>query len=180
MPRRHLQPIQNGESGAEVRGRTKLPEVEQKKVEASKEYPKRETPASEDQGRKASSVSSPVPKHGGEAILELTHEVDEELKMIENILQEGLEEVYQRMPVDKQREFRDKGEETARNIQIMIATMKLKTQRIIHWIMEWLKVIPGVSKLFLHQEAKLKTDKILEHLKERRADEGNSEQTRKD
>ena len=38
---------------------------------------------------------------------------------------------------------------------------KVKVKEIVKLIIEWLKIIPGASRYFLEQEAKIKTDKIL-------------------
>ena len=57
--------------------------------------------------------------------------------------------------------FKLKGEEVARNIEQVVAAGKSKAKQILHWIKDWLKLIPGVNRFFLEQEAKIKTDKII-------------------
>lgn len=88
---------------------------------------------------------------------------DPELIAIENILAEGLEELYREMPRELQAQFRAKGEETASRIKDMIHRAKVKARRVLSLIKGWLRLIPGVSRFFLEQEAKIKTDKILAH-----------------
>ena len=93
---------------------------------------------------------------------------DPETAVIENILAEGLEEAYQTMPPDLQIKFKAKGEETAGKIRALIATAKAKAKTILGLIKEWLKIIPGVNRFFLEQEAKIKTDKILARAEEQK------------
>ena len=86
---------------------------------------------------------------------------DPETALIENILAEGLEDAYKSMPPDLQIKFKAKGEETAGKIRVLIESAKAKAKTILGLIRDWLKMIPGVNKFFLEQEAKIKTDKIL-------------------
>ena len=44
----------------------------------------------------------------------------------------------------------------------MIETGKAVGRKILKLIRSWLKLIPGVNKFFLEQEAKIKTDKIVD------------------
>ncbi|MDD3284428.1 MAG: hypothetical protein PHZ07_02435 [Patescibacteria group bacterium] len=83
-------------------------------------------------------------------------------KKIENILEEGLSEFYMNMPEDKKLEFKEKGEETANKISILLKDVKVKVKKIIGLIIDWLNVVPKVNKFFVKQTAKIKTDKILE------------------
>lgn len=82
-------------------------------------------------------------------------------KEVEEILEDDLDEMYDKLPPDKQQEFKEKGEETAGMIKQMLGTTKVKSRKIVHWIKDWLKMIPGINKFFLEQEAKIKTDKLL-------------------
>ncbi|MFH1142503.1 MAG: hypothetical protein V1695_02210, partial [Candidatus Uhrbacteria bacterium] len=72
-----------------------------------------------------------------------------------------LEDLYFQLPPNKQKEFKIKGEETAGLIKQMLYSTKVKGRKIVGWIKDWLKMIPGVNKFFLEQEAKIKTDQIL-------------------
>jgi len=65
------------------------------------------------------------------------------------------------MTPEKQGEFKQKGEETAGKIRSMVETAKENARKIFDLIRDWLRVIPGVNRFFLEQEAKIKTDKIL-------------------
>ena len=82
------------------------------------------------------------------------------------ILEAGMEEIYLKLPANKQAEFKVKGEETIREINSLLGKAKVKVEKIISLIKKWLSLIPGVNKFFLEQEAKIKADEIIK-LKER-------------
>ncbi len=84
-----------------------------------------------------------------------------ELVNIENILSEHLDELFLTMTPQEQMSFKQKGEETAIKINALLQETKIKVKEIINLIKEWLKIIPGVNKFFLEQEAKIKTDRLL-------------------
>lgn len=81
---------------------------------------------------------------------------------IEAILAEDLDSVYSSLPRPIQEEFKVKGEETANKIVLMLQKTKVKVQVIINLIRQWLKIIPGINRFFLEQEAKIKADKIID------------------
>ena len=83
------------------------------------------------------------------------------IKEIENVLSEGLEDIYLKMNPDKQLEFKRMGEQTARKINELIERGKAKVKKVIILIKKWLALIPGVNKFFLEQEAKIKADEIM-------------------
>jgi len=80
---------------------------------------------------------------------------------IETALEEGLSELYVAMPPALQAEFKQAGEETTAKIITILQKGKDMAKKVFEAIVEWLKLIPGVNKFFLEQEAKIKTDKIL-------------------
>lgn len=80
---------------------------------------------------------------------------------IENILSENLQDMYLTMTPAQRMQFRQKGEETASKIEQLIKTVKVKVREILNLIKDWLKIIPGMNKFFLEQEAKIKTDRVL-------------------
>lgn len=80
---------------------------------------------------------------------------------VEGILAEGLEEAYQKLTPDKQLEFKKVGEITASKIALLLKSAKVRVKEIFSLILKWLKVIPGLNKFFLEQEAKIKADRIL-------------------
>jgi len=84
-----------------------------------------------------------------------------EVKQIEKIMEDGLAELYSQMPPDKQQEFRRVGEVTAQQINQLLSATKIQISKIISLIKDWLKIIPGVNRFFIEQEAKIKTDELL-------------------
>ncbi len=80
---------------------------------------------------------------------------------IEKIMEEGLNDSYQRLsPVAKQ-EFKLKGEQTAGQIRELLKSAHIKVKKILRLILDWLRILPGINHFFLEQEAKIKTDKII-------------------
>ena len=81
---------------------------------------------------------------------------------IDDILEEGLADIYLNMSPSEQSRFKIKGEETTKNIVSLLSKTKVKIRKIVQAIIEWLKMISGVNRFFIKQTAKIKTDKILE------------------
>ncbi len=102
---------------------------------------------------------------------EITSSEEPILEEVEDILEEDLEEVYQKMTPEEQKEFKEEGERAASRIVILLRKIKIQTTRIYYLIKKWLKLIPGINKFFLTQEAKIKTDKIIEMETEEREHE---------
>ncbi len=80
---------------------------------------------------------------------------------IEEVLSEGLSELYQTMTPQEQEQFRKKGELAATSIEQMVTSFKATAKKVIEVIRGWLSTIPRVNKYFLEQESKLKTDEIM-------------------
>ena len=86
---------------------------------------------------------------------------DEVTVKIEKILEDGVGDAYSRLsPIQKQ-EFKIKGEAVAKQIREMLRSTHFKVKKILRLILEWLKMLPGVNRFFLEQEAKIKTDRII-------------------
>jgi len=86
---------------------------------------------------------------------------DEITTKIEKILEEGLNDSFQRLsPVAKQ-EFKIKGEQTANKIRDLLKSTHIQVKKIFRLILDWLRIVPGVNRFFLEQEAKIKTDRII-------------------
>ncbi|MAF13825.1 MAG: hypothetical protein CMI53_02960 [Parcubacteria group bacterium] len=85
----------------------------------------------------------------------------EKLEKIESILEKDLEEVYFKMEPRVQTKFKAEGEKTAVIIEDLLKDSKVKAQKIFKLLLKWLKIIPGVNKFFIKQEAKIKTDKLI-------------------
>ncbi|MBI4592517.1 hypothetical protein HY733_03670 [Candidatus Uhrbacteria bacterium] len=90
-----------------------------------------------------------------------TKPVDRLDEEIEDILEEDLKKMYLSLPPEKQEKFRKEGELTRSRIRVLVGSAKVNAKKIFHLIRRWLKLIPGVNRFFLEQEAKIKTDKIL-------------------
>ena len=86
---------------------------------------------------------------------------EERARAIDNILAEGLNEIFLQLKPDEQRAFKKKGEETVKEINSLLDKTRLRVEKIIALIRAWLKMIPGVNKFFLEQEVKIKADKIM-------------------
>lgn len=86
---------------------------------------------------------------------------DPVLIQVEHILEEDLKDIYFDLPPKIQKKFQDKGDEIAHKIYRMISEAKAKAKKILNLIRSWLKIIPGINKFFLEQEAKIKTDKLM-------------------
>ncbi len=87
----------------------------------------------------------------------------EDLQQIEKILSVGLDDLYQSLSEIRKSEFKQKGEETARAVERLMKSAKIKVGKIVKLIVDWLKMIPGVNKFFLEQESKIKADRLLEY-----------------
>lgn len=131
-------------------------------VEKRKEQPKgleSETPSIET-GEKPSAAPAPPPSQSAPK--------DPEIAAIEDILSEGLAETYQSMPPALQAAFRKRGEEIAQKVKEMASSAGAKAKSILRLIRDWLRLIPGVNRFFLEQEAKIKTDKIIAYAEKKK------------
>ena len=80
---------------------------------------------------------------------------------IDDILAEGLNEVFLKMTPAEQTAFKTSGEETVKKINKLLSETKVKVSKIVELIRRWLKLIPGINRFFLEQEVKIKADKIM-------------------
>lgn len=81
---------------------------------------------------------------------------------VQKILTSGLEEALAPMPEEAKQRFLQKGKEIGAIIADMVRQYKVEVKRVFTLLKEWLTTIPGVNRFFLEQEAKIKTDSILE------------------
>lgn len=153
----------------------KLPEVEIKTPEATPTPPQEPTPEGAE-GEKPLETTTPEqkispPAEGDKPKLRLPifrrtspplpAIKDEVTVKIEKIMTEDLLESYQKLSPIAQQEFKLKGEETALKINELLRSAHVQVKKIFRLIYEWLKMLPGINRFFLEQEAKIKTDKIL-------------------
>jgi hypothetical protein len=87
---------------------------------------------------------------------------DEVTVKLEKILEDGLGEYVSAMPEEARTRFLYKGQETAAQLSVMVRGLKIHAKKVVELIRDWLLTIPGVNKFFLEQEAKIKTDRVLE------------------
>lgn len=87
---------------------------------------------------------------------------DETVIEVEKVLESGIGPFYASLPPDAKPLFLKKGEEAATEIAEMVRSLNVQVKRVLELIYAWLRTIPGVNKFFLEQEAKIKTDRIVE------------------
>lgn len=80
---------------------------------------------------------------------------------IDAYLSDGLSETFLAMPPAKQKIFKEEGELAAKKINLLLDEAKINVGKIITIIKNWLKLITGINRFFLDQEAKIKADKII-------------------
>jgi|GEM_PF-4514917 len=84
---------------------------------------------------------------------------------IEQILSENLDQLYTSLTPEQKVIFKESGEKASSEIEILLKEFKINVNKVLEIIKEWLllliKMVPGVNKIFLIKEAKIKTDKIL-------------------
>ena len=80
---------------------------------------------------------------------------------IENIMEDGLAEAFKELPPIERQEFKIKGEETAKKIRDLLKSTHVKVKKIFRLLLDWLRMLPGINRFFLEQEAKIKADKII-------------------
>lgn len=82
-------------------------------------------------------------------------------RQIENVLEEGLSDIYRGLTPPQQADFKRRGEATAQKISTLLNRVKVKMREILRLIRDWLKTIPGINKYFIEQTAKIKAEKII-------------------
>jgi len=123
------------------------------RTEAQKPQPTPETVARPELPNSLAVPAAPVPA-SARVLTPLQQEV-------ENVLAEGLEDLYRSLEPRAQAQFRAQGEATAIKLSTLISQVKFKLSEILRLIREWLQSIPGVNRYFVEQTAKIKADKIL-------------------
>lgn len=86
---------------------------------------------------------------------------DDVVVRIEKIMEDGIGDAFNRLSPTARQEFKLKGEQTAIKIRTLLKSSHIKVKKIFQLIFEWLKLLPGVNRFFLEQEAKIKTDHII-------------------
>ena len=148
-----ISPEQGPAQGVEPRAEQPI-SPEKKETEAQVVGPEKVAPV-------AKPVKQAPAKAQPEVAPDLVKKKSETFKQIEDILSEGLDQAYEELPDDLKKEFREKGEETASKIEVLVSQAKVVVHKIVDLIKAWLSIIPGVNKFFLEQETKIKTERIL-------------------
>lgn len=86
---------------------------------------------------------------------------DAELIKIENTLASGLDILYRSLPSDRQILFKQRGEETALKIKVLLHQVKVKISDLVVLILNWLKLIPGLNRFFIEQQALIKAQQLM-------------------
>ncbi len=87
---------------------------------------------------------------------------DEVAVEVDKILEDGLGDFVEDMPAEARQRFLSKGQEVSGQIAGMVRGFRVEVRRVIQLIQDWLQTIPGVNRFFLEQEAKIKTDRIVD------------------
>jgi len=85
---------------------------------------------------------------------------DQITEEIEKIMSEGLGDTFKQMDRIQQMEFKLKGEETAYKIRQILQSSHVRMKSIFRLLLEWLKMLPGINRFYLEQEAKIKADHL--------------------
>lgn len=87
-------------------------------------------------------------------------------RQVEGVMEEDLEDLYQDLSDAEKLIFKSKGEEAASRISLLLQDARIKIQEIFKILLGWLRYLPGVSRAFVEQEAKIKTDQLIKLKKE--------------
>lgn len=80
---------------------------------------------------------------------------------IDDILEDGLTDIYLSLSPEKQQELQKVGAQTVRQIDVLLDHVKSQWRKIMSLVRNFLSIIPGLNKFFLEQEVKIKTDRII-------------------
>ncbi len=83
------------------------------------------------------------------------------LKKVEDILSDGLLDVYIALPEHRRKTFKEQGEIVAQHITQMVLRGTAKVKEVWKLIQSWLLHLPGINKYFIEQEIKIKTDRVM-------------------
>lgn len=126
----------------------------------------------EEQAVKEDAPTSAVPvKAQAPAPVQVRRQSDEVTVRVEEILERGLGDIYSKLPDSAKPLFKKKGEEVSGQIATMVRTFRVEASKVIRLVRDWLLTIPNVNKFFLEQEAKIKTDAVLEYDAARREEQ---------
>ncbi len=153
--RQNLNPVEQPE---DLPVAENAPQAEQGEAETTVEEPREAAPAISSTEQNPTPAQRRPRRTTGPIISPVR---DELVARIEKIMEDGVGDAFQRLsPIAKQ-ELKIKGEQTAIKIRELLKATHLKVKKIFQLILEWMKLLPGVNRFFLEQEAKIKTDRII-------------------
>ncbi len=144
------------------------PEAKAEKVETKESEPRREGPPPSEKFDAPAATQAEAAPGAPPAPAAPAQPKDPYLMKVERILEDNLLDVYISMPAASRARFKAAGEATAMKIWALVERSKVRAKSVLRLIWDWLRLIPGVSRYFLEQEAKIKTDKIIQLAEERR------------
>lgn len=80
---------------------------------------------------------------------------------IRQVMSQDLQDIYAGMDPATQKTFKEEGRKAADQIKEILLSGKVQARKIFKLLFDWLKIIPGVNKFFIKQEAKIKTDRLI-------------------
>jgi len=87
---------------------------------------------------------------------------DPTTQAVEKILEEDLGDLYVKLDPQARQKVKAEGDVLVNKLKIMVDGVRVHARKVLHLIRDWLKMIPGINKYFLEQEAKIKTDQIID------------------
>jgi len=87
------------------------------------------------------------------------------LEKVSDILFDGYGQIFEKMSSEKKEKFVGGGKKVAQEVEKSLAKNKINEGKILTAVRQWLRVLDDKNAAFIEQEAKKKTDRILEVLK---------------
>lgn len=114
----------------------------------------------ETQYQEQPSVSSVTPS-ARPSVAEPQQYGDPAVQAVEAVLEDGLANAYAQLDEATQAVFKAEGERAASKIALLLQSTRVQVRKIVQIIVRWLRILPSVSSLFIEQEAKIKTDRLV-------------------
>lgn len=89
---------------------------------------------------------------------------DPELVEIEELLANNMTDLFLALPDDRKQGFKQGGEAAAQSIRQLMHQGKATARRVFDIIRHWLRGLPMINRFFLEQEAKIKTDEVMDFI----------------
>lgn len=131
------------------------------RVEALKEQEQKIEIREEGAIEKAAEAARHILRRPKKPAAPLPPQRDELSRRVEKIMEENIGDAYLALDPVHQQEFKLAGERTAYAISQLLKKTHVKVKKIFSLLFAWLKLLPGINRYFLEQEAKIKADKIL-------------------